>query len=80
MVLHDSVEYGPGGGIGVVAGVGLAVRIIGLVYGDIGVVCVSAAGHRDVEVLLNLPASIIPGSIQWSPDANAVEHLPVDSH
>ena len=50
-VLHDSVEHGPGGGIGVIAWVGLAVRIIGSVYGDISVVGVAAAGHRDVEVL-----------------------------
>src|SRR5699024_830939 len=30
---------------------GLAVRIIRFVYGDIGMVGVAAAGHRDVEVL-----------------------------
>ena len=49
-VLHDSVEYGPGGGIGVIAWVGLAVSIVGSVDRDVSVIGISPAGHRDIEI------------------------------
>lgn len=51
-VLQHPVEDGPRGRIRIIRRVWGGVVVVGAVGGDVDEVCVPAAGHRDVQVLL----------------------------